>query len=323
VTGAIRTKTVCLLGGTGFLGSRLAGKLAGQGHRIRIPTRSRARNPHLLVAPEVTLIQTDIHQPGVLDQLFEGCDVIINLVGILNERGRNGSGFSLAHTQLAEKIVAACACSNPGKLIQISALRANADLGPSHYLRTKGEAERIITTSNMKTSWTILQPSVIFGPVDSFTNRFASLLRYVPLLPLAMPDARFAPVHIDDVVEAIIVTAFDRATDRRTFQLCGPQSFALGDLVRMIRRSIGSRTMVLGLPQWLSRIQAAIMDFVPGKPFSTDNYLSLTVPSLCTENGLEQLGIQARSFEKNLHACLGEINCRSDLDRFRRVAGRV
>ncbi len=319
----MQTKTICLLGGTGFLGSRLAGTLAGQGHRIRIPTRSRARNAHLLVVPEIELIQIDIHQPGVLDHLFEGCDVVINLVGILNEQGRDGSGFSLAHTKLAEKIVAACDRSNPGKLVQISAIRANAEFGPSHCLRTKGEAERIITTSNMKTGWSILQPSVIFGPMDSFTNRFASLLRLVPLLPLAVPDARFAPVHVDDVVKAIMATAFNPETDSRTFQLCGPQSYTLGELVRMIRHSIGARTIIVGLPRWLSRIQAAIMDFVPGKPFSTDNYLSLTVPGLCTENGLAQLGIQARSFEKNLDACLGEINCLSDLDRFRRVAGRT
>ncbi len=272
--------------------------------------------------PEVQFVQTDIHRPGALEQLFDGCDVVINLVGILNESGRDGSGFSLAHTQLAEKIVAACKHAGCDKLIQISALRANADHGPSHCLRTKGEAERIISTSTMKTRWTIFQPSVIFGPNDSFTNRFAGLLAWIPVLPLAMPDARFAPVHVDDVVAAIVCAVSDDETDGRTYQLCGPETYTLRELVGMIRSAIGSRCLVAGLPRWMSRVQAAIMDFVPGKPFSTDNYLSLTVHCLCTEDGFAQLGLKARSFEKNLRACIGKLNCRSDLDRFRQLAGR-
>jgi NADH dehydrogenase len=171
--------------------------------------------------------------------------------------------------------------------------------------------------------WTILQPSVIFGPGDSFTNRFAGLLTRIPLLfPLAMPGARFAPVHVDDVVEAIVRAIESAATDNQRYQLCGPEVLTLREIVERIAIVLNLRRMVWGLPRWASRLQAGIMDFVPGKPFSTDNFLSLTVDSICTRNGMAALGITPRSFDANLAAALSSVLTRTNLDKARERAGR-
>ncbi len=294
-------RTICILGGTGFVGSRLAASLAARGDVLRIPTRRAARGRHLGVLPSARVIQADIHAENTLRSLFDGCDAVFNLVGILNERGRSGAGFRRAHTELTEKAVRAAVQAGVPKFVQMSGLMANAAEGPSHYLRTKGEAEALVRASSPALAWTIVQPSVIFGPGDSFTNRFAGVLRLTPgVLPLAMPDARFAPVHIDDVVAALCRAADDPATDRQTYELCGPEVLTLREIVAAIATVTGRRCVILGLPRWASRLQAALMDFVPGKPFSTDNYLSLTVPSVCRENGLARLGITPHSFTPRL-----------------------
>jgi len=295
------TRTICILGGTGFVGSPLAASLAARGDLLRIPTRSATRGRHLDVLPSARVIQADIHAEDTLRRLFDSCDAVVNLVGILNERGRHGAGFRRAHTELTEKAIRAAIRARVPKFVQMSGLMANAEQGPSHYLRTKGEAEAVVRASSPALAWTIVQPSVIFGPGDSFTNRFASVLRLTPgVLPLAMPDARFAPVHVDDVIATLRRAIDDPATDGQTYELCGPEVQTLREIVATIATAIGRRCVILGLPRWASRLQAALMDFVPGKPFSTDNYLSLTVPSICHENGLARLGITPHSFTPRL-----------------------
>src|SRR5690606_20447992 len=127
-----------------------------------------------------------------------GADAVINLVGILNEKGRDGSGFERAHVELTEVVIDACRSAGVSRLLQMSAL--NAGRGQSHYLRTRGESEARVRASRL--DWTIFPPSVIFGPGDGLYNRFAGLLRPLPVLPLACAGAKFAPVYVGDVVEA-------------------------------------------------------------------------------------------------------------------------
>lgn len=318
--GPVRT---CLLGGTGFVGTRVAGRLASLGYELVIPTRDPARRRQLLVLPTARIVNADVNDPAALDAALAGCGVVVNLVGILNERGRDGAGFEAAHAELTRKLVAACQRRKIGKLVQLSALRADATAGPSHYLRSKGKAEAAIRGAK-GLRWTILQPSVIFGPGDSFANRFGRLLTQIPLFfPLAMPGTRFAPVHVDDVAEAVVRAIESGATDSRTFALCGPEVLTLREIVQRIARELDLRRVVWGLPLWASRLQARIMDYVPGKPFSTDNFLSLTVDSVCTEDGLAALGIHPRSFGAHLAAALStSVLTRTRHDTARQAAGR-
>lgn len=294
-----------MLGGTGFVGARVVAHLAATGYRLRLPTRDPVRARHLSVLPNARLLRADVHDPNTLARLVAGCDGVVNLVGILNEAGYDGSGFRRAHSELAAKLVDACAQGGAPKLVQVSALHADVN-GPSHYLRSKGEAEAaIISAAALR--WTILQPSVIYGPGDSFLNRFAGLLRQLPVaLPLACPGSRFAPVHIDDVVTAVARALQDPTTDGRTYELCGPEIYTLRELVQMIAVATGKRRWIIGLPDWAARLQARVMERLPGKIFTLDNYRSLGVPSVCRSNGCAELGITPRSLQLNLAASLGQ-----------------
>ncbi|MGB8327880.1 MAG: NAD(P)H-binding protein, partial [Steroidobacteraceae bacterium] len=191
--------SICVLGGSGFVGSELVASLAAARHRIRVLTRHAASAQHLLVLPTVEVVVADIHNPPALARQFTGIDVVVNLVGILNERGRDGSGFRRAHTELARKIVTAARAARVGRILQMSALGADARHGPSHYLQTKGAAEEAIRTGALDVEFVIFRPSVIFGPGDGFTNRFAQLLRLAGgVLPLPGARTRFAPVYVGD-----------------------------------------------------------------------------------------------------------------------------
>jgi NADH dehydrogenase len=287
-------RSICVLGGSGFVGTHLVAALAREGWRITVPTRDPARARHLAPIPALRLIAADIHDPAALVSLCAGQQAVVNLVGILNERGRNGSGFERVHSGLVRKLIEACGRQHVDRLIHLSALNADAENGSSHYLRSKGRGERILRAeSGPDLRWTIFQPSVIFGPRDDFLNRFARLLRAIPLgLPLARPGARFAPVWIGDVVAAILRSIADDATAGECYELCGPERFTLREIVCRVRDELGLARAVLGIPDFAARLQGAICDFVPGKPFSTDNYRSLLVDSVCKVNGLARLGIQ-------------------------------
>ena len=316
-------RSVCVLGGAGFVGTRLCAALASAGWRITVPTRNPDRARHLGMIPSLSLIGADIHDEGQLAILCDRQQAVINLVGILNESGRDGSGFRHAHTDLAAKLAAACRQKRVDRLLQMSALNADADHGPSHYLRSKGMAERIIREeSGPDLRWTIFQPSVIFGPGDDFVNRFAGLLRMLPVLPLARPGARFAPVWIEDVVAAFLRALADDATAGESYQLCGPDRFTLREIVCMVRDELGLRRAVIGLPDWAARMQAAVCDFVPGKPFSTDNFKSLTVDSVCSVNGLARLGIHPQSLSAILPRYLGDQSVAGRHSRYRQSASR-
>ncbi len=316
--------SICILGGTGFVGSHLVPALAAAGHDILLPTRNRERNREFLVLPTVRVQTMDIHSEAQLRRAFTTADVVINLVGILNERGRDGSGFRHAHVDLTHKAVAAAKACGIRRFLQMSALKANASGGPSHYLRTKGEAEETLRReAASELDWTIFQPSVIFGPGDSFVNRFASLLRLSPLvLPLAKPNARLAPVYVGDVVAAFLRSLDDPACFGQTYQLCGPQVVSLRELVQIIAAATATRRRLIGLSDMLSRIQARIMDFVPGKPFSTDNYLSLTIHNICDDNGFAKLGLTPRSLKTELPRALGAFDARERYSVFRQSASR-
>jgi NADH dehydrogenase len=178
----------------------------------------------------------------------------------------------------------------------MSALQANAERGPSHYLRTKGQAEQALKSlAGEEIKCTIFQPSVIFGPEDSFINRFARLLRLSPVLPLPKLGARFAPVFVEDVAEAFSVALENSTTYGRTYELCGPDVYTFGEILAYIQATLGIKRVVLEVPDLLGELQAGLIDYlVPGKPFSLDNFRSLSVASVCTEDGLAALGIKAR-----------------------------
>jgi uncharacterized protein YbjT (DUF2867 family) len=300
------TLQVCVLGGTGFIGREIVSRLAAAGHGVKVLTRNPAQHRELKVLPSVRFIRADVHDEARLEDAFEGCDVVINLVGILNETGLgrgNGEQFRRVHTELPQKCVRACRAAGVRRYLHMSGLKADSQQGPSHYLKSKGLAEDYIREhcAAGAPEYVIFQPSVVFGPGDAFINNFAGILKLTPgVLPLACADAKFAPVYVGDVADAFVACLERRDVAGRTFELCGPDVMTLGDIVRMTASFLGLKRFVLPLPRSVARVQAAVMDYVPGKPFSTDNFLSATLDSTCTSDGLAALGLTRSSMRSVL-----------------------
>jgi NADH dehydrogenase len=315
---------ICILGGTGFLGHHLVPALAAAGHDILVITRNRERRRDLLVLPTVTIRSANVHDEATLEEAFTDCDVVINLVGIVNERGRDGSGFRQVHADLTRKAVDAAKARGVRRFLHMSALKADAERGPSHYLRTKGEAEAWLRKyAGPELAWTIFRPSMIFGPGDSTTTRLAGLVRWMRLgLPLARPNARLAPVYVADVVQAMCLSLDQPATYGQTYQLCGPQVYSLREFTSLIGAVIDVRPRILALSDGFSRLLAQLLERVPGKPFSMDNYRTLSVHSICEENGFKRLGLAPRSAGTVLPRFLGRASGQYALDRMRRRAAR-
>jgi NADH dehydrogenase len=295
----MKIKKICILGGSGFVGQSLANRLTRDGYDLRVLTRNQTINHHLLLLPTLELVECNIHDQEQLIAQFNGCDAVINLVGILNEHGRDGRGFHYVHAELAEKIVEACRQNGIKRILQMGALNADTETGTSHYLRSKGEAEDIIHTAVADgIAVTSYRPSVIFGPKDDFFNRFAQLLQMSPLVfPLACYGARFAPVYVLDVAEMMARSLGDPDSHGQRYCLCGPKDYTLLDLVRYTAKVKGLKRLIIPLGDTVSRLQATVFDFVPGKPFSTDNYNSAKLDSTCSRNDLSVYDITPTPLE--------------------------
>lgn len=280
-----------VLGGTGFVGRYLVPRLAADGHRIVLLSRNREQHRELGVLPGVQVRTADVHDPAVLQRELASADAAINLVGILNPRGIHS--FEHVHVSLVEKVIEACRINGVTRLHQMSALKAGQGL--SFYLKSRGQTEARVRQSGL--DWTLYQPSVMFGEGDGLVSRFAGLLRQLPVLPLARAKSRLAPTWVGDVATAIARCVQNPALGRqRCFELYGPDVFSLGEIVQLIRTASGRRTPILELPDGLGRLQAQLAEWLPGKPFSLDNFRSLRTDSVGRQDGYAMLGITPQAF---------------------------
>jgi NADH dehydrogenase len=293
---------IVVVGGSGFIGRVLCARLLREGHAVRLLSRNLAAHAERLLPPGLDLHQVDVYDPDELRAAFAGADAVVNLVGILNESGDNGRGFRRAHVELTKLVIAAMQLAGVRRLLQMSSL--NAGRGSSHYLKSRGEAEAAVRASGL--DWTIFEPSVVFGPGDGLFSRFGALLKRLPVLPLACPDAKFAPVYVGDVVEAMARSLHERAAIGETYELYGPEVYSLRDIVRMSARQLGLRRWILPLPSLLGRVQGWVCDFVPGKPFSSDNWRSLQTDSVGGIDGLHRLGVAPTRVSAVLPEILGD-----------------
>lgn len=313
-----------LIGGTGFIGSAIAARLAERGERMVVPTRRRERGKPLFLLPGCDVIEADVHDDAQIARLLQGADAVINLVGILHgNRGTPyGSDWARAHVELPRRIAAACRAAGVPRLLHMSALGADSG-GPSMYQRSKGDGEKQVQQSGLQ--WTMFRPSVVFGPGDRFLNLFAALLRFAPVVPLAGAGCRFQPVHVDDVAQAFVAARFDLATAGKVFELAGPKVYTLRELVQGVGHAIGHPRPVIGLPDGVARLQAAVMGLLPGEPLlSADNIDSMKVDNVAggALPGLHELGIVPRSLEATLIDALGAAGWRAHLDALRATAHR-
>ena len=290
-----------ILGGTGFVGSRLIPRLAADGHRIVVLSRNREQHRELGVLPGVSVRSADVYDDASLRQHLSGADAVINLIGILNASGQHS--FQRAHVDMARRLIAACEASDVKRLHQMSSLKAGQGL--SNYLKTRGEAEALVKASSL--DWTIYQPSVIFGRGDGLVSRFSTLLRRMPVFPLARANSRMAPTWVGDVAEAIARCVNGHPlSHRHSFELYGAEVLTLGEIVRNIRDNAKLSTPIMPLPDSLGRLQAQVAELLPGKPFSLDNFRSLRTDSVGKVDGYAALGIAQQPFTPWLQQLLHE-----------------
>ncbi|MBI4754744.1 MAG: complex I NDUFA9 subunit family protein [Betaproteobacteria bacterium] len=315
-------RNVLLVGGSGFLGSHIAHRLAGSGCRVTVPTRRRSRAAHLLPLPTVDVVEADVHDPHRLAQLMAGQDAVINCVGILHSRsGRPyGRDFAQVHVELPRRLVAACRQAGVHRLLHVSALGA-ARGGPSEYQRSRADGEAAIRETGSGLAWTVFRPSVIFGPGDRFLNLFAGLLRVLPVMPLGGAGTRFQPVYVEDVA-AVIADSLPRGESfGHTYELCGPGTYTLAELVRYVGAVTGRRRPVFGLPAALAYVQALLLEFAPGRLMSRDNLRSMQVDNVCHGCTLP-FGRQATALESVAPGYLAGQGVRARYTSIRTRAGR-
>jgi NADH dehydrogenase len=307
---------VLVLGGTGFVGSHVVANLASAGHRVIVPTRRRERGKHLLLLPTVDVVEADVHDPARLAHLAAGADAVVNLVGILHET--RSATFRRAHVELTRTLFEACRRGGARRLVHMSALGAARD-GPSEYLRTKGEAQALVEASEL--AWTVFRPSVIFGRGDSFVSLFAKLLRWMPVVFLASPEAKFQPVYVRDVARCIAGSVDDRRTFHQRYELCGPKVYTLREIVAYIAETSGRVRPIVGLGPGLSRLQATLLELSPVKLLTRDNLASMTVDSTCTEPFPAIFGIEPATLEAIAPEYIAPASIHSPFDGYRARAG--
>jgi NADH dehydrogenase len=295
--------------------------------RVTVPSRHRERAKHLILLPTVDVVQTDIMAPGVLERLVRGKQAVVNLIGVLHsrrgghaQRGSNdyGPDFARMHVELPQAIIAACRSQGVKRLLHISALGVSP-AAPSEYLRSKAFGEQAVLAAD-DLEVTVFRPSVVFGPEDSFLNTFASLARFFLVLPVGCPDARFQPVYVGDVVRAMTRALDDPDTHGKAYELCGPHGYTLKELVEFVCRTTGRHRVVLGLPDRLSYLQAFVMEKLPGKLMTRDNYRSMQVPSVCT--GAFPFTLQPHALEAIAPTYLAPAGPRERYPQLRWRAGR-
>jgi uncharacterized protein YbjT (DUF2867 family) len=305
-------RRVLVLGGTGFVGRHIVANLVTAGHQVVVPTRSRERGKHLILLPTVDLVETDIHDSRRLRELVEDAGTVINLVGILHETGRET--FARTHVELARSVIDACRQAGVRRLLQMSALGAATD-GPSRYQRSKGEAQALVEASGL--DWTVFRPSVIFGRGDSFLSLFAKLVRWIPIVALAAPDAKFQPVYVGDVAHCFARSVDLKAAIRQRYELCGPKVYTLRELVAWVAETSGHVRPIIGLGPKLSALQARVLELLPIKLMTRDNLASMSVDNVCPGPFPAVFGITPAALEAIAPGYLAPAAIHSRFDPYR------
>lgn len=303
-------RTVLVVGGSGFVGTAVAARLAREGLRVVVPTRRLVHARHLLTLPTAEVVEANVFDPAVLSRLMRGVDAVVSLVGVLHSRPGDpyGPDFARAHVELPTRLVAAAREAGVGRIVHVSALGARAD-GPSEYQRSKAAGEAAIRAGSPEVAWTILRPSVIFGPGDSFLNLFAGLLKRFPVMPLGGANARFQPVYVEDVAEVVVGSLLRADACGQTFDLAGPQVYTLRELVEYVGDLTGFPRPVLPLPEGLAMLQAGFLEMLPVKLMSRDNVRSMRAPNVA-EGPAQPWGRVPTPLEAVVPGYLGKANKR-------------
>jgi len=292
---------ITIYGGSGFLGRHVVRALAKRDFRIRVAVRRPELAGHLQPlgkVGQIHAVQANIRNGASVEAAARDASVLINLVGILFERGRQR--FDAVQTVGAEQ-VALAANAHGARLVHVSAIGADEN-SPSHYARSKAAAERLVLSA--QPTAVIMRPSILFGPEDDFFNRFASLARISPALPLiGGGKTRFQPVFVGDVAAAIAIAVDGNARAGSIYELGGPDVRTFKQLMQYVLTTIERKRLLVPIPFFIANLQAMFLQFMPTPLLTPDQVELLRVDNVVSEAAiaegrtLQGLGIEPEPIE--------------------------
>jgi uncharacterized protein YbjT (DUF2867 family) len=292
------TGLVTVFGGSGFIGRHLVGRLAKQGWIVRAavrhPSAARFLKPMGDVG-QITPIRVPVQDPVAVEAAVDGASAVVNLVGVLYEKG--AQTFAAVHARGAHTIAEAAARAGVARLVHLSAIGADLH-GEADYARSKGAGEAAVKTAFAAA--TILRPSIVFGPEDDFFNRFAAMARLSPVLPLiGGGQTRFQPVYVGDVAAAIAKAIVDPACRGKTYELGGPRIYTFKELMELLLHEIRRERILLPLPFALANLQASMLELLPVPPLTRDQVKLLRRDNVVSPKALtlKDLGIKPTAAE--------------------------
>jgi NADH dehydrogenase len=315
----MQLRKICVLGGSGFVGSSIVTKLDQDGYAVTVLTRRRESAKHLFLLPNVTVVECNVMDDQALKAALSGADAVVNLIGILHQSGR--TSFDAMHHQLPSRLAKICEATGIKRLIQMSSLQADRN-APSEYLRSKAAGEAALLAFAQKLNITIFRPSIIFGRGDSFINLFATLIKFLPVVLLAKPNAKFQPVWVEDVASCFVASIQNTQTYGQVYELAGPKVYSFRELVQQVMTTLKVKRPIIGLCDKLSYAQAFMMELLPVKLMSRDNVRSMEVDSVSSQPFPPIFGVVPASLEAVIPEYLVDSTLRGKYDSFRSVAAR-
>ena len=291
-------KTITLIGGTGFVGRALAEKLLSADARVIVLARNAERAKRQKTGGaigQLTAVPGNALNDEDLLSVIAPADIVINLVGILAPSGRQT--FSALQAELPGRIARMATETGTASVVHVSALGADLK-SPSVYARTKAEGERALLRQFAQA--TVLQPSIIFGPGDSFFNRFGQMAMLAPALPLiGGGTSLMQPVYVGDVADAVLAALTTEEARGQIYQLGGPQTYSFAELMRFTLECVGRRRLLLPVPYSVASLPAAFAGLLPNPPLTLDQLKLLKVDNVCKKSapGLADLGIAPTAIE--------------------------
>jgi NADH dehydrogenase len=315
----MQLRKICVLGGSGFVGSSIVAKLDQAGYAVTVLTRRRDSAKHLSLLPNVTVVECNVMDDQALAAALTGADAVVNLIGILHQSGR--TSFDAMHHQLPARLAKICDTSGIKRLLHMSSLQADKS-APSEYLRSKAAGEAALLVFAQKLNITIFRPSIIFGRGDSFINLFATLIKFLPVVLLAKPNAKFQPVWVEDVASCFVASIQNTQTYGQVYELAGPRVYSFRQLVQQVMTTLGVKRPIIGLSNMLSYTQAFMMELLPVKLMSRDNVRSMEVDSISQQPFPAIFDVVPASLEAVIPEYLVDSTLRGKYDSFRSVAAR-
>lgn len=310
---------ICVLGGSGFIGSALVHRLSTNGYWVKVLTRRRESAKSLILLPNVQVEECNVLDDNALQAHLLGMDAVINLIGILHQDKENQ--FLKLHAELPRRLAQHCQDLGISRLLHMSALQASTEAA-SAYLRSKAEGEMALQAFSEKIDITIFQPSVVFGRDDRFLNLFAGLVKLLPVILLAKPEVRFQPIWVEDLAEVMVRSLQNISTFGHSYPLGGPRVYRLRDLMEFVMFVLGKKRSIVGLNDTLSYWQAYAMEMLPNKLMTRDNIDSMAIDSVCDGAFPSVFGLQPTALEAVVPEYLANDTPRAAYDRYRSQAGR-